>query len=468
MTIQLHDKLPRIAAIAAALALAPAAACDLDVSDLDNPGINELLENPTRVGISSACTGLQISNRRNQAAANGYITQLGILGREAYNFDQADPRYIGELLEGELQRGSPFGGNFWAGPYASVRLANIVENALERVPDYSGLEKAAVRGFAKTIEAMDLLEVVTTRDTIGGVIDTDQDVRVGTLGPIVGKTEMLAGIAKLLDEAVADLAQGGDRFPFSLTRGYAGFDTPMSFAKFNRGFRARVAAYQKDYAMVNTALTASFINDMAKTVGDLEVGVYHTYSIGAGDTQNGLVNPNIFAHPSVKTGIQSMPDPDKRLARKVVTVAEADAGSAKGLTSDQKFTIYSDASSRVPILRNEELLLLRSEARYFTNNVPGAMADLNLVRTLSGGLNMLGMPGDMATYVGNLLYERRYSLLFEGHRWIDVRRFDRITDLPLDMPNVEDPPMHVRNVRYPIPQAECDARPNEPACSLGS
>jgi hypothetical protein len=34
--------------------------------------------------------------------------------------------------------------------------------------------------------------------------------------------------------------------------------------------------------------------------------------------------------------------------------------------------------------------------------------------------------------------------------------------LPLDMPD------HVRNVRYPIPTAECDARPSEPACALGS
>jgi hypothetical protein len=51
--------------------------------------------------------------------------------------------------------------------------------------------------------------------------------------------------------------------------------------------------------------------------------------------------------------------------------------------------------------------------------------------------------------------------MFEGgHRWIDLRRFGR--PLPLDMPT------HVQNVRYPFPQAECNARPNEPRCMLGS
>jgi starch-binding outer membrane protein, SusD/RagB family len=465
MSTKLHTKLPRLATVALAFALVPAAACDLDVPDLDNPGIDELLENPTRVGVSSACTGLQISNRRNRAAANGYIAQLGILGREAYNFDQADPRFIGELLEGNLQKGSPFGGNFWAGPYASIRLANIVESVLDRVPDYSAAEKAAVRGFATTIEAVDLLEVITTRDTIGAVVDTDKDVKSGALGPIVDKPAVLTEIARLLDEAAGYLAMGGERFPFALTRGYAGFDTPANFAKFNKAIRARVAAYQKDYAGVITALGGSFINDMATTVAQLETGVYHTYSIGAGDTQNGLINQNIFAHPSVKTDVQSMPNQDERFVRKVET---AKAGSARGLTSDQKFTIYTNASSPVPIIRNEELLLLRAEARWFTNAKAMAMVDLNLVRTVSGGLGMLGMPADDAAFVTALLYERRYSLLFEGHRWIDVRRLDRIMDLPLDMPNIENPPTHGRNLRYPIPQAECDARPGEPACMVGS
>ena len=148
LSIQRSGRLPGLAALAATLSLLSVTACDIDVPDLNNPGIDDLVANPTRAGVSAACTGLLIGNRRNRAQANGYIAQLAILGREAYNFDQADPRFIGELLEGTLQAGSPFGGNFWGGPYGNIRLANIVQRAVENVADFTPDEKAAIRGFS--------------------------------------------------------------------------------------------------------------------------------------------------------------------------------------------------------------------------------------------------------------------------------------------------------------------------------
>ena len=47
----------------------------------------------------------------------------------------------------------------------------------------------------------------------------------------------------------------------------------------------------------------------------------------------------------------------------------------------------------------------------------------------------------------------RYSLLFEGgHRWIDLRRYGRLDELPLDLPS------HQVNAIYPIPVDETAAR----------
>lgn len=454
-------KLPSIAAIAATLSL-HLMACELDVPDLNNPGIDDLEKNPTRAGVSSACTGLLIGNRRNRAQANGYIAQLGILGREAYNFDSADPRFINELLAGGLQQGSPFGGNFWQLPYANIRLAHIVLHAVDNVPDFSTAEKAAIRGFTQTIEATDLLEVVVTHDTNGGVIDTDRPLD-GGLGAIVGKDQMYAEIARLLDAGAMDLMMGGEKFPFSLSSGYKGFDDPPGFAKYNRAMRARVGAYTKDYATANTALAASFIKDTGLTLADLAIGVYHSYSTASGDQRDNLINPNLFAHLSFKNDAQmNGANVDQRFVRK--TMVASKAGQAQGLTSDLKYTVYANNVAPVSIIRNEELLLLRAEARWFgtPSDKVGAMADLNLVRQSSGSLAALAAPATDADFTTALLYERRYSLAFEGHRLIDVRRFNRTMDLPLDLP------AHVRNIRYPIPLAECDARPGEAACSLGS
>jgi hypothetical protein len=398
-----------------------------------------------------------IGNRVNVATEIGFVNQLGILGRESYNFDQADPRYITELLQSPLSQGSPFGGAFWGAPYANIRSENLILDGVDKVADLSAEQKSAVKGFTKTLEALDLLQVIDTHDTNGAVIDADKPV--DQVGAIVDKDMVFAKIASLLDDATGDLdAAGDEKFPFALSSGYAGFDTPKTFRTFNRAIRARVAAYMKDYPTALTALGASFLDDTA--MADFNAGVFHSFSTASGDLANGLTNKNIYAHPSLETDAEmNGAVVDLRYTAKVMMVATA--GAAQSLSSNLKFTLYPDPSSPVPIIRNEELILLEAEAKFFTNDVAGAVIALNVVRVGSGGLAPIVGTPDAATFTDELLYERRYSLLFEGgHRWIDLRRF--MKDLPLDMPT------HVRNVRYPFPQAECNARPNEPKCMLGS
>jgi hypothetical protein len=33
-----------------------------------------------------------------------------------------------------------------------------------------------------------------------------------------------------------------------------------------------------------------------------------------------------------------------------------------------------------------------------------------------------------------MLEQRRYSLFYEGHRWIDMRRYNKLGELPIDRP----------------------------------
>lgn len=428
--------------------------CDLEVPDLSNPGLEDLENNPTRANVSAAATGLIIGSRGNYAQANGYVAQLGIIGREAYNFDQADPRFVSELIADELNSGSPFGGNFWAGPYRNIRAVHIVLAAAGNVAEFSAGEIAGINGFAKTLWALDLLEVITTRDENGVVIDTDREV--GDVGPIATKAEGLTFVASLLDEAATDLGGAGDEFAFPLSSGFTGFDTPATFATVNRGLRARVAAYQGDHQGILDALADSFIDD----AGALGTGAFYSYSTSPGDQVNNLINTNIFVHPSVVSEVEAN---DARLAAKVAMTAEP--GSAEGRSSDQVFTIYPGPTAPVAIIRNEELILLRAEANLGLADLPAAATDINLIRTTSGALPVLAAADldEPQEVEDQLLYNRRYSLLFEGgHRWIDLRRFDRIGDIVLDVPT------DTRNLRYPIPLPECNARPNEPACALGS
>src|SRR5215470_11031006 len=239
----MQNMLITVAAIAGALAIT---GCNLDVPDLNNPGIDELETHPTAISIGVAATGLLIGNRAGHGNEGGYVGSLGILGRESYCFDSADPRFVREFLEGTLNRGSPFGGGFWLQPYTNIRLANIILHAID--------------GFTKTMQALDLLRVINTHDTNGAVVDTDHAV-TDPLPPIVDKPTTFAAIVKLLDDAVPEITMGGSSFPFLFDEGFSGFDTPMTFLTLNRGIRARVAVYMGDYAKALTFLDASFIVD---------------------------------------------------------------------------------------------------------------------------------------------------------------------------------------------------------------
>ena len=442
--------------------LAMLAACgDLTVPDLNNPGLDELRNAPSRSAVVDAVQGLMIGSRTGISGQTGYVAHLGILGRESWTVDNADPRYVDEMIAGILDPGNgAFGGSGWTARYRNIRNGFNVLNALERGEGFSEPEKEAIRGFVKTLQALDFLLVVNMRDRNGAVVDVDRDVGED-LAPFVSRDAALQHVASLLDEARAHLAAGGAEFPFRLSSGFAGFDTPASFVRFNRALAARVAVYRGDYADALTALGNSFVS----TSAPLDLGVYYAFGTGAGDQNNTLfqaTSPTMVPLPSLRTDAQQQPDgtPDDRLLRKTAPLSPAFNGGP-GLVSDLRFTVYGSLSSPIPVIRNEELILLRAEARWFTGDRAGAMADLNFVRQASGGLAPIAQPASDEAFVTALLRERRYSLLFEGgHRWIDHRRFGRLSELPLARSTDVVP------VAFPVPRDECIARDLPVPCGV--
>src|SRR6185503_9619071 len=104
-----------------------------------------------------------------------------------------------------------------------------------------------------------------------------------------------------------------------------------------------------------------------------------------------------------------------------------------GYSVNSCFTLYPTADSPIPIIRNEELILLRAEARWFTGDKINALADIDRIRTTAGGLaaTSLTIASSDNAFVDELLYNRLYSLMWEGgHRWVDARRFGRLATLP--------------------------------------
>jgi len=446
---------------------------DLDVGDLNAPGVDQTQNSPSRVGVLNLATGLQIGSRFGIGQQNGYVAQLGVLGEEIYNFDPAHPRFITEMIFGPLDGGSPaFGGNLFGQVYADVRTANIMLRAMGNLSDtpplgMSPAEKEATLGYAQTLVAYDLLRALNTRYDNGIPIDVDIDP-TGPPAAVVDSGVAFQHIINLLDSAAAHLTTVGDAaFPFQMSTGYAGFDRTLTFLKFNRALRARVAVYRNDWAGALTALGASFV-DAAQP---LTLGVYHTFTTAPGDSTNNLFDPNaraLVAHPSLETNAQFQDPPtntipDQRFLSKTTLLATTHTSS--GLASNRALNVYSGPSASVPIIRNEELILLRAEANIGLNNLAAALTDINTVRVNAGKLPALLTLGTHDQALAELLYNKKYSLLLEGgHSWIDLRHYGLLTTQQREVTGSGTRHFFTR---FPFPTNECLARNPQPARGCG-
>lgn len=426
-------------------------ACNFDIANPNAP--DPLGQNPTRSAVAGAATGLLVGTRVDLA---DWVLDAAILGREAYRFDGSDPRFTGELLQGPLDAGgNAFGGDHWIEPYANIRGAKSLLGVIATAQGLTAEDKSAVSGFARTIEALEFLNVVNghTQDSIP--IDVLPDV-TGPPAPFRSHADAMAEIVALLEQGKTDLQSGGAAFPFTLPNGFAGFNTPASFIKFNRALRARVAVYLNDFTGALTALGESFLDVAAP----MSLGVYIDHGTGPGDFANPLAqNPQVgenFAHPALETDAQLQPGgaKDQRFLDKVVTRPERSVGSGAGqLTSHLGWIRYATPSTPIPLIRNEELILLRAEANIGLSNLLPATDDINVVRTTSGRLASIPVLATPTAALDELLYNKRYSLLYEGgHRWIDMRHYNRLASLPIDRP--ANTPPDVIFSTLPIPTAE--------------
>lgn len=403
---------------------------------------------------------------------SGYVSDVGILGRESLNYTSTEARNTTEYLRDQaLGNVSFLSGGQWAARYRSMLgLRDLVALADQAGGNnLSVAERASVKGFANTLWALDMYYVIATRDSLGA--PTELVAARDSAAPFARRDSVYRFILGKLDEARTQLQAGGGAFPFVLTPGFSGFNTPATFLRFNRALFARVsvingtlkgggAAGATDFNAALTALGESFLN----TSSPLSTGVYYSFSTASGDALNGIspvTSPDQLAHPSIEAdaALEKRADgtADLRYASKVTRLASPRAApQSAGIPTQLQFTIYPANNSPIPIIRNEELILLRAEANLQLGNLQLALNDINVIRTTSGGLaaSTLTPASGTNTILTELLRQRRLSLLFEGHRWVDLRRYGRLTTLPRDQPS------HIYVNAFPVPQAECDARVN--------
>ncbi|HYW51618.1 MAG TPA: RagB/SusD family nutrient uptake outer membrane protein [Gemmatimonadaceae bacterium] len=431
---------------------------------------------PSQVAIDAdvrAATQIRASGAMalQRALMPGFVSDVGILGRESLNYTGTEARNTTDYLRSAALTNVGFlAGGQWAARYRSMLgLRDLVLLAdREEGNTLTPAERSAVKGFANTLWALDMYYVIATRDTTGA--PTELVAARDSAAPFQRRDSVYRFILGKLDEGRTQLQAGGGAFPFALTSGFTGFNTPSSFLQFNRALYARVAVHfgtikggaagAADFTAALTALSQSFLD----TSAPLTRGVYYVFSTATGDALNGVspqVSPDQLGHPSLEADAaqetQLNGSPDARYTAKVTKLTTPrTAPQSSGIATALQYRVYPTNTSPIPIIRNEELILLRAEANIGLGNLAAAITDINFIRVNSGGLapSTLTPASGAAAVTTALLRQKRLSLLFEGHRWVDLRRYGRITELPLDQAS------HIRVLSYPVPQAECDARAN--------
>jgi hypothetical protein len=402
------------------------ASCKVDpIADPNNPGLGSIEQNATRGEIQNVVDGTE-SGMRNDM--DFYFDDVGVIGREFYRFATSDPRYTSELLgsgNSTLDNTTFYITRPFESMYRVVKNTNILIAALQNTKAaISDEERKVGIAYAKTIQAYEFLLAFNLEYGNGIRVDV---ANPDSLGPFLSKEESLNAIQDLLNTANTDLKSNTTAFPFNSS---IFGNVASEFSKFNRALAARVAVYRKDWPQANTALSESFLN----LTGSLTAGAYYLFSTAGGDLLNlqfyplnssgetRVVQPNFIS--DAETG-------DTRVLAK--TSKRTSAESQDGLSSLYDFYVYKTNDARIPIIRNEELILLYAEVQAQLADPVNAVKAINIIRH-SASLGDYTGATDLNSLINEILKQRRYSLYGEGHRWIDMRRYDKLDELPIDRP----------------------------------
>jgi hypothetical protein len=156
------------------------------------------------------------------------------------------------------------------------------------------------------------------------------------------------------------------------------------------------------------------------------------------------------------------------VVRKRVTMIQASVSWSNHYPADAYWFMHKFPSKFNSIikLRLADILLMKAEA-YAALNDLGAAADIVKTIRSRAGLGPLGsaQTSTQAAMLDAVLNERRLELAFEGQRWFDLVRNDKVFDV-LNSLNDRDPgrlpmdPVNEFTVFLPLPQSQIDINPS--------
>lgn len=486
--------------VGAAVAAIGTAACkDSVVPNFRSPQVNA--SSPS--GIQYLVTGV-VAGSRTDIGVDTWT--LSSFARDMGVFTNTDNRFITEVLgDGTTIPNSDFyGTNGWSNAFRIDKDAQFVIDQLPHVvPAYSASDASLIAGVMKTFQAYNMMLDAETRDTVGVPV-FGWATPAATPAPIFCVKDVWGSIAAMLDSAEGDLDAGTPGpLPISLPPGFtvasmAGPSGTMgTFAGFNRALAA-YAKLQWAYGVTrspggipatpstpgsplvsaltaaDSAIHATFLYNPAAlapaNAGDFTdpLAVYHNFSSASGDVANPITFAavplqSLFVLDTVVAEITAGGD-NRAIKLMPNSVAPGqpkyNAVVSKGIT----IGMYSSPSSPVPIIRNEELVLIEAMIQLGLGNTVNAIAAINAVRTSVGGVAPYAGPATYTAVRDQILHELRLSNIAEPgeERVMAMRNYGLQAQLTQTWGTVD-----THATLLPVPITEAGPRKNKltPTCS---
>jgi hypothetical protein len=439
-------------------------------------------------GIQNAVTGLFAASR--QDIGNDVIN-LSMFARDIANIQEDNPENAVDGLG--LVAIPPSGDLVWDNMYVSIGAAISIINAVPTVaPAYSAPQAAAVIGIAQTIEALDLMILAESRDTLGIPVHA---AAAGGPGPVYCNKDVWQQIVAELDSANNQLQKAGSiPLPVKLPAGFSSVSATAapstaagSFASFNRALAAK-AGLEYAYAIArnaagthptqflpgapdvnaltraDSAATASALYTPGSlspepTAGwtDAQDGVFWDWSAQAGDVVNPLNNQEGIS-VTLKTLVADVDTVnDLRYKAKfgpnpnALQLTQYDSVTVRAL-----YVGYPATSTPIPIIRSEGLVLDRAQIQLGLGNFAEAATLINNVHQEVGGFaNPLNIAANYTAVRDTLMKEERISTVFESSndRVISIRMYDLEAIADTTFHNID-----LHTTVLPVPSSEVQGR----------
>ena len=425
------------------------------------PYFNSPTSIPTSTtGVQDAVTGLFGQTRSDQFDYLWFSTGFA---RDLFWFLGASPNTLTDVA-GLVQssNGILICCGVWNSEYENAKQANLIIASLPKISAYSTQQVAAMTGVLQTIKALNFMYLAEMRDTLGiplyAIVSNPTD-------PPYCNQDVWRYIVALLDSGFNQLTAAGTiAVPVNLPPGFASVartaspaSTPGAFAAFNRALAGK-AGLELAYAIAratpgaaptptsagtpdnaslvraDSAIAASALYDTTiiapPAAGEFPLdahGVYHTFSALSGDQQS----PMTVYYFDFVTLFDLTADVDTlndlRWKNKFVGDPQpVQVGAYAGVADPHLFLPYSTVTAPVPIVRAEELALVRAQIQLGLGNLGNAIALINQVHEKAGGFSTPLTIASMYTAVRDtLLKEQRISTVFEGSgdRMISIRMY---------------------------------------------